>query len=86
MFIANESITPLGLKSRIYCFLDNTRVPFSAGMTCLAEQSSDGRTSVLFCTASFLQCSVKITLLQDAAQKKPKHCNFYTAKTVFQAV
>ena len=40
--IANESIAPLGLKSRIYCFFDNTRVQFSAGMTLLGEQSTDG--------------------------------------------
>ena len=44
-FITNESITPLGLKSRIHCFLDNTCVRFSAGMTCLAEQSIDGCSS-----------------------------------------
>ena len=30
--------------------------------------------------SSFYNSSVKITMLQDAAKKKPKHCNFYTAK------
>ena len=32
---------------------------------------------------SFYNSSVKITLLLDAAKKKPKHCNFTLQNTVF---